>query len=98
MSLPERSRVWVAGSSDRGAAGSGICLTQTTTFMACIVDYPRGVPPFYPGDPAPSSIIKASMSPDLKTQDHVSPLAGKPAPKELLVDLARLSVPIDIPP
>ena len=30
------------------------------------------------------------MSPDLKTQDHVSPLAGKPAPKELLVDLARL--------
>lgn len=30
------------------------------------------------------------MSPDLKTQDQVSPLAGKPAPKELLVDLARL--------
>ena len=30
------------------------------------------------------------MSTDLKTQSRVSPLAGKPAPKELLVDLARL--------
>jgi len=30
------------------------------------------------------------MSTDLTTQPRVSPLAGKPAPKELLVDLARL--------
>jgi phosphoglucomutase len=30
------------------------------------------------------------MSTDLKTQSPVSPLAGKPAPKELLVDLSRL--------
>src|SRR5580658_485133 len=30
------------------------------------------------------------MSPDLKTQTGLSPLAGKPAPKELLVDLVRL--------
>ncbi len=30
------------------------------------------------------------MSTDLKTQSHVSPLAGKPAPKELLVDLSQL--------
>ena len=30
------------------------------------------------------------MSTDLKTQPHVSPLAGKPAPKDILVDLARL--------
>lgn len=30
------------------------------------------------------------MSTDLKTQSPVSPLAGKPAPKELLVDLSQL--------
>jgi len=30
------------------------------------------------------------MTTDVKTQAHVSPLAGKPAPKEMLVDLARL--------
>src|SRR5580698_4224000 len=34
MSLPERSRVLVPGFRLAGAAGSGICLTQTTTFMA----------------------------------------------------------------
>src|SRR6478736_3992581 len=34
MSLPSRLRVFVAGSSAPGAAGSGICFTQTTTFMA----------------------------------------------------------------
>jgi phosphoglucomutase len=30
------------------------------------------------------------MATDVKEQEHVSPLAGKPAPKELLVDLSRL--------
>jgi len=30
------------------------------------------------------------MSPDLKTQAGLSPLAGKPAPKDMLVDLVRL--------
>ncbi|HUI83709.1 MAG TPA: phosphoglucomutase (alpha-D-glucose-1,6-bisphosphate-dependent) [Candidatus Binatia bacterium] len=30
------------------------------------------------------------MTTDLKTQVHLSPLAGKPAPKKLLVDLGRL--------
>jgi phosphoglucomutase len=30
------------------------------------------------------------MTIQTKAQDHVSPLAGKPAPKQLLVDLARL--------
>ena len=30
------------------------------------------------------------MTIDVKEQEHVSPLAGKPAPKELLVDLAKL--------
>ena len=44
----------------------------------------------FPGNPPRSIIIKASMSTDLKTQVRLSPLAGKPAPKELLVDLARL--------
>ncbi len=34
ISLPERSSVWVSGLSAPGAAGSGICFTQTTTFMA----------------------------------------------------------------
>src|SRR4051794_32044828 len=33
MSLPSRTRVFVSGSSFPGAAGSGICLTQTATFM-----------------------------------------------------------------
>src|SRR5579875_422056 len=33
ISLPERSRVWVLGSSAWGAAGSGICFTHTTTFI-----------------------------------------------------------------
>src|ERR1700759_1993182 len=30
------------------------------------------------------------MKTDLKTQPKVSPLAGKPAPKDVLVDLSRL--------
>ena len=30
------------------------------------------------------------MSTELKTQPKVSPLAGKPAPKDLLVNLAQL--------
>ena len=30
------------------------------------------------------------MSTDLKTQPKVSPLAGQPAPKSVLVDLSRL--------
>ena len=30
------------------------------------------------------------MTTDLKTQAGLSPLAGKPAPKEMLVDLVRL--------
>ena len=34
MSLPSRFRVLVVGSSAPGSAGSGICLTHTTTFMA----------------------------------------------------------------
>src|ERR1700693_4812134 len=34
MSLPDRSRALVPGTSDPGTAGSGICLTHTTTFMA----------------------------------------------------------------
>src|SRR5580693_10062028 len=34
MSLPDRSRVFVPGFSAAGTAGSGICLTHTTTFMA----------------------------------------------------------------
>src|SRR5688500_11724153 len=33
MSLPSRTRVLESGSSFPGWAGSGICLTQTTTFM-----------------------------------------------------------------
>ena len=33
MSLPSRLRVLVLGSSAPGSAGSGICLTHTTTFM-----------------------------------------------------------------
>ena len=33
MSLPSRTSVWVVGSSLPGTAGSGICFTQTTTFM-----------------------------------------------------------------
>src|SRR5688500_8573675 len=32
MSFPSRFRKWVSGSSEPGTAGSGICLTQTTTF------------------------------------------------------------------
>ncbi len=39
---------------------------------------------------ARSIIIKVFMSTDLKAQIRVSPFAGKPAPKELLVDVARL--------
>src|ERR1700692_4569961 len=34
MSLPSRTRVWETGSSLPGLAGSGICFTQTATFMA----------------------------------------------------------------
>src|ERR1700728_2547826 len=34
INLPDRSSVWVSGLRLPGAAGSGICLTQTTTFMA----------------------------------------------------------------
>src|SRR5258708_19031465 len=37
ISLPSRTRVLVSGSSLPGVAGSGICLTQTATFMAPIV-------------------------------------------------------------
>ena len=37
ISFPSLTRVWVWGSSAWGAAGSGICFTQTTTFMASIV-------------------------------------------------------------
>src|ERR1700728_3153450 len=43
ISLPDRSRVLVPGFSDWGAAGSGICLTHTTTFMA---DHLCGTRPF----------------------------------------------------
>ena len=48
MSFPERSRVWVVGSRLAGAAGSGICLTQTTTFMAdhlCGIGPGHAIPP-----------------------------------------------------
>ena len=45
MSLPLRTRVLVEGSSAPGSAGSGICLTQTTTFMACILRPWRRVRP-----------------------------------------------------
>ena len=48
MSLPERSRVLVSGFSAAGAAGSGICLTQTTTFMADHLCGPGPGPPFGP--------------------------------------------------
>ena len=37
ISFPSLTRVWVWPSRAWGAAGSGICFTQTTTFMAAIV-------------------------------------------------------------
>jgi phosphoglucomutase len=33
---------------------------------------------------------KSSMTTQVQNQVHVSPLAGKPAPRELLVDVAQL--------
>ena len=50
MSLPDRSRVLVSGSSVPGAAGSGICLTHTTTFMADHLCGPGPFPAIRPGD------------------------------------------------
>ena len=41
MSFPSRLRVLVLGSSAPGSAGSGICFTHTTTFMARILPRSR---------------------------------------------------------
>src|SRR5262245_31000010 len=48
MSLPSRTRVFVLGSSFPGLAGSGICFTQTTTFMVRILPDKAGVQPTSP--------------------------------------------------
>src|SRR4249919_3395369 len=55
MSLPSRLRVFVAGSSAPGAAGSGICFTQTTTFMAghCYRTVTNGARRVQPGPTRP---------------------------------------------
>src|ERR1700744_4825627 len=50
MSLPDRSRVLVPGWSAPGAAGSGICLTHTTTFMTSHLCGPGPFPAIRPGD------------------------------------------------
>ena len=54
MSFPSRLSVLVSGSSAPGSAGSGICLTQTTTFMRVILCRDRVAAKSSPASPASS--------------------------------------------
>src|SRR5580704_2839347 len=64
ISLPDRSRVLVPGFSDWGAAGSGICLTHTTTFMA---DHLCGTGPFPAIRPGDKPLFESPRSWDVTT-------------------------------
>src|SRR6516225_5302253 len=77
INLPERSRVFVSGLRAEGAAGSGICFTQTTTFMA---DHLCGTDPYNAIRPGHGAVSAASHSGGGVSQAHEEAFAV-PSPK-----------------